>query len=210
MRPPGSPEERHPGLDAKIVAALDRISEALQVLARRTAEKHELSPTQLRVLARLNAGPPPVAQASELAREFDIAVPTVSDALAALGRKGLIERQQDPRDRRRQHLRLTNTGRAVGRSVSRWTAPAEIASSGIERPDAEQLLDTLLDLLDRMRSAGLLTVARACTTCQHFEPGPSSTRPAVHHCRFFGFRLHPSDLRVDCAEHVARENATAT
>jgi hypothetical protein len=88
--------------------------------------------------------------------------------------------------------------------VSRWTAPAEVASSGIERPDAEQLLDTLLDLLDRMRSAGLLSVVRACTTCQHFEPGPAATYPVVHHCRFFGYRLRAWDLRVDCAEHVTR------
>jgi DNA-binding MarR family transcriptional regulator len=209
MRPPGSPEERHPGLDAKIVAALDRIGDALQVLARRTAETHDLSPTQLHVLARLYAGPPPVAHASELAREFDIAGPTVSDALAALRRKGLIEGEQDPRDRRRRHLHLTNTGRAVGRSVSRWTAPAEVASSGIERPDAEQLLDTLLDLLDRMRSAGLLSVVRACTTCQHFEPGPAATYPVVHHCRFFGYRLRAWDLRVDLPPRQRPDSGTS-
>jgi DNA-binding MarR family transcriptional regulator len=203
---PGSPEERHPSLDAKIVAALDRISDALQVLARRAAGTHELSPTQMRVLARLNAGPPPVAQASELAREFDVADPTVSDALAALQRKGLIEREQDLHDRRRHRLRLTGTGRTVGRSVSRWTAPAEVASSGIKQSEAEQLLATLLDLLDRMRTAGLLTVVRACTTCQHFSRSPASTRPVLHHCSYFGYPLGASDLRVDCAEHVARKD----
>lgn len=206
MRPPGSPEERHPSLDAKIVGALDRISDAMQVLARRAAAAQELSPTQMRVLARLNAGPPPVAQASELAREFDVADPTVSDALAALRRKGLIEREQDPGDRRRHYLRLTGTGRAVGHSVSRWTAPAEVVSAGIERRDAEQFLSTLLDLLDRMRSAGLLTVVRACTTCRHFERGPAATRPVLHHCRYFDYTLGVPDLRVDCAEHVARED----
>ena len=201
---PGSPEERHPSLDAKIVAALDRISDGLQVLARRAAGKHELSATQMRVLARLDAGPPPVAHAGELAREFDVADPTVSDALAALRRKGLIERSQDPDDRRRHHLRLTAAGRAVGRSVSRWTAPAEVASSGIERPDAEQLLATLLELLDRIHGAGLLTVVRACTTCQHFSRGRAGTRPVPHHCGYFGYALGASDLRVDCAEHVSR------
>lgn len=204
--PPGSPEERHPSLDAKIVAALDRISDALQVLARRAAGAHELSPTQMRVLARLDAGPPPVAQARELAREFDVADPTVSDALAALRRKGLIEREKDSQDRSRHHLRLTGTGRAVGRAVSRWTAPAQVVSSGIERPEAEQLLWTLLDLLDRMRSAGLITVVRACTTCTHFERGPATPRPALHHCSYFGYSLAASDLRVDCAGHVARED----
>jgi DNA-binding MarR family transcriptional regulator len=203
---PGSPGERHPSLDAKIVGALDRISDTLQVLARRAASSRDLSPTQMRVLARLQAGPPPVALTSELAREFDVADPTVSDAVAALRRKGLIEHSPDPADRRRHRLRLTAAGRALGRAVPRWTAPAEVASSGIARPQAEALLGTLLDLLDRMHSAGLLTVVRACTTCQHFQRGPAGSRPVLNHCRHFGYTLGPSDLRVDCAEHAARES----
>jgi hypothetical protein len=66
------------------------------------------------------------------------------------------------------------------------------------------LLDTLLDLLDRMHAAGMLTVVRSCTTCQHFQRGQAGARPAQHHCGYFGHPLRPSDLRVDCAEHVVR------
>jgi DNA-binding MarR family transcriptional regulator len=202
VRPPGSPEERHPSLDSKIVAALDRISDALQVLARRSAGSRELSPTQMRVLARLYAGPPPVAQTGELAREFDVADPTISDAVAALRRKKFIEHSQDPADRRRHQLRLTAAGHTAAHAVSRWTAPAEVASSGIPRQEAEQLLQTLLDLLQRMHTAGMLTVVRACTTCQHFERGTAGTRHEPHRCTHFGYTLTASDLRVDCAEHT--------
>src|SRR5262249_24088591 len=148
MRSAGQPE-RHPSLDAKIVGALDRVGDALSVLARRAAAAQDLSPTQLRVLARLYLGPPTEALTSELAREFDVSDPTISDALAALRRRGLIESAPDPADRRRRVLRLTAAGRATGRSLSRWTAPAEVASSGIEREAAEALLSTLLDLLGR-------------------------------------------------------------
>src|ERR1700728_5402042 len=133
----GSSGERHPSLDAKIVGALDRVGEALGVLARRAAAAHDLSVTQMRVLARLHAGPPPEALTSELARELDVSGPTVSDALAALRRKGLVERSADPADRRRQLLRLTASGHSVGAAVSRWTAPAEVATSGIPQADGE-------------------------------------------------------------------------
>jgi len=203
MRLPGSPEERHPSLDAKIVAALDRVGEALAVLARRAAETHDLSPTQLRVLARLYAGPPPVAQTSSLAREFDVADPTVSDALATLRRKGLVRRQRHPHDGRRYELSLTDAGRDVAYAISRWTAPAEVATSTIERADAEHLLATLLNVLERMHEARLISVSRACTTCGHFYPAGPGTDPAVHHCDYFDYPLEPADLRVDCAEHVA-------
>lgn len=205
MRPPGSPEERHPGLDAKIVAALDRVGDALQVLARRAAETHGLSPTQLRVLVRLHAGPPPLARTGALARELDVADPTISDALAALRRKGLVERAQEPGDRRHYRLRLTGAGQKVALAVSRWTAPAEMATAGIERTEGEGLLAALLDVLDRMHRTGLISVTRACTTCAHFEPAPAGTRPAVHRCAFFDYPLSPSDLRVDCIEHVTQD-----
>jgi DNA-binding MarR family transcriptional regulator len=202
MRSSGQPE-RHQSLDAKIVGALDRAGEALGVLARRAAAAHDLSVTQLRVLARLYVGPPPKALTSELARELDVSGPTVSDALAALHRKGLVERSADPADRRRQLLGLTAPGRAVGAAVSRWTAPAEVATSGIPQADGEALLSVLLDVLARMEAAGLVSVSRTCTTCAHFSRDKATGHPVLH-CGYFGSTLRPSDLRVDCAQHTPR------
>lgn len=202
MRPAGSPEERHPSLDSKVVAALDRVGDALSVLARRAAGAHGLSPTQLRVLVRLYLGPPPDALAGELAREFDVADPTVSDAIAALRRKGLVSRSADPADRRRQVLLLTDAGRQVAHAVARWTAPAEVVSSRLDRAEAEALLATLLDLLARLHAAGLLSVSRSCTTCAHFERvRRAGEHAAAYRCAYYDYRMTSSDLRVDCAEH---------
>lgn len=173
------------------------------MLARRAAAAHDLSATQMRVLARLYAGPPPQALTSELARELDVSNPTVSDALAALRRKGLVERSADPADRRRQVLRLTASGRSAGMAVSRWTAPVEVATSGIPQADGEALLSVLLDVLARMEAAGLISVTRACTTCAHFSRDKATGRPVLR-CGYFGSTLRPSDLRVDCAQHAAR------
>jgi DNA-binding MarR family transcriptional regulator len=139
---------------------------------------------------------------SELARELDVSDPAVSDALAALRRKGLIARSAAPADRRRQVLRLTASGHSVGVAVSRWTAPAEVATSGVPQAEGEAL-SALLDVLARMEAAGLISVARACTTCAHFSRDKATGRPVLH-CGYFGSTLRPSDLRVDCAQHAAR------
>jgi DNA-binding MarR family transcriptional regulator len=206
MRSPGKAGERHPSLDSKVVAALDRVGDALSVLARRAASAHDLSPTQMRVLVRLYAGPPPSAVAGELAREFDVADPTISDALAALRRKGLISWAADPADRRRRVLRLTAAGRSVAHAVARWTAPAEVATSALSRDSAETLLATLLDVLERLQAAGMLSVVRSCTTCSHFQRGRAG---APHRCAYYDYPLGPSDLRVDCAEHVLSDTPPA-
>ncbi|HWN59221.1 MAG TPA: hypothetical protein VNO25_00990, partial [Streptosporangiaceae bacterium] len=102
-----------------------------------------------------------------------------------------------------QVLRLTASGRSAGKAVSRWTAPAEVATSGISQADGEALLSALLDVLARMQAAGLISVTRACTTCAHFSRDQATGRPVLH-CGYFDSTLRPSDLRVDCAQHAAR------
>ncbi|WP_264079342.1 MarR family transcriptional regulator [Mycobacterium szulgai] len=93
------------------------------MLARRVAEAHDLSTTQMRVLIWLLVGPPPAARSTALARELNVADPTVSDAVAALIRKGLVVRRRDPRDGRRHDLVLTQAGRKSAATLSRWTRP---------------------------------------------------------------------------------------
>ncbi|WP_245604838.1 MarR family winged helix-turn-helix transcriptional regulator [Mycobacterium genavense] len=180
--------------------ALDRVGDALHVLARRSAEAHDLSSTQMRVLVWLSVEPPPVARSTALARELNVADPTVSDAIAALIRKGLLVRTRDPHDGRRHDLALTQAGRKAAGEVSRWTAPAEIATSKLDRVEAEQLLDSLLVVIAKLHEAQLLPVTRACSTCARLETIQGSTRQ--YRCTFYDIPMTVSDLRVDCAEHV--------
>lgn len=194
--------ERHRSLDAKVIAALDRAGDALHVLARRVAEQHDLSSTQLRVLTWLYTGPPPPARSTALARELNVADPTVSDAIAALVRKDLVARRQDRLDRRSRELVLTAAGRRVAAKVSRWTAPAEIAASRLDRAETEQLLDTLVQLLAKLHEAELLPVSRTCSTCAQLET--VETQPRSYRCSFYGTDMTVAELRVDCAEHLAR------
>lgn len=170
------------------------------MLARRAAENHDLSATQMRVLGWLYVGPPPAARSTILARELNVTDPTVSDAIAALIRKALVVRTPDPADRRRHDLVLTPAGRKTAAELSRWTAPAEIATSKLDRAEAEQLLDTLLAVMSKLHDVQLLPVVRACSTCVQLETTGTGTRS--YHCLFYDIPMTVSDLRVDCADHV--------
>jgi DNA-binding MarR family transcriptional regulator len=185
------------------VAALDRVGDALHVLARRVADRHDLSSTQMRVLVWLYLGPPPPARSTALARELNVSDATVSDAVAALLRKKMVTRRRDPLDGRSQQLVLTAPGRRIAASVSRWTAPAEVAASRLDRADVEAILDGLVKLIAKLDDAELIPVSRACGTCAQLEILDSERRQ--YWCKFYDTALHVSELRVDCVDHVVAE-----
>jgi DNA-binding MarR family transcriptional regulator len=70
----------------------------------------ELSPSQYLALARLSEGP---AGASRLALSVAISRPTVTTLVDSLVARGFVDRTDDPRDRRRIALSLTDAGRAA-------------------------------------------------------------------------------------------------
>jgi DNA-binding MarR family transcriptional regulator len=192
---------RHAGLDATLAAALDRLGEALRGLARDAANARGLSTVQLRLLGRLAAGPPPSPEVRALSRELDLTEPTVSEAVSALRRKGLVERGRDALDGRRFRLTLTPRGRAVAEDAADWAEPLERELAALPHPDRVAALGLALALIDRLQRAGVVEVARMCVTCVHFRPHAHADLTAPHHCALLGRRLSPADLRVDCAEH---------
>lgn len=156
----------------------------------------------MRVLTWLFVGPPPLARSTALARELNVADPTVSDAVAALVRKGLIARRRDPKDARSYELVLTSPGRKLAATVSRWTAPAEIATSKLERAEGERLLDSLLTVIAKLHEAQVIPVARACSTCTSLGTVDAESRR--YHCNLYDTPMTLSDLRVDCVDHEVR------
>lgn len=73
------------------------------------AETDDLTPSQSSMLSRLDKDGP--ASASELAAAERIRPQSVAAILAALREAGLIQRQPDPSDGRRQVVSLTPAGR---------------------------------------------------------------------------------------------------
>jgi DNA-binding MarR family transcriptional regulator len=195
--PPGAP----PDLDAKLVAALERVGQALRVQMWDTAKQHGLSPTQLQVLLRLAADPEARRRIGVLAAELDVTHPTVSDAVAVLRRKGLVERESASR---RAALSLSARGRAVADGLAAWDERTRDQLAGLGGGDKQATLRLLLDLIAGLQRCGAITVARMCVTCRFFrrDAHPGAARP--HHCALVDAPLGTGELRVDCAEHEPR------
>jgi DNA-binding MarR family transcriptional regulator len=188
------------GVDPKLVAAIDRLGQALRVQMGHVARMHGLTSTQLQLLVRLRVDPPERRRVGALAAEFDVTQPTVSDAITTLERKGLVEREPEPSDGRGVRIMLTRRGHDVAEAADAWQVRAQQLLVGVSKGDKERALGFLLGLLAELHREGLVSVARMCPTCSFFREGQGRVA-GTHRCAFLDIDLGPGDLRVDCPDH---------
>jgi DNA-binding MarR family transcriptional regulator len=194
---PGTPTD----VDAKLVAALERVGQALRVQMWDAAKQHGLSPTQLQVLLRLATDPPARRRIGVLAGELDVTHPTVSDAVAVLRRKGLVDRDGGGR---KAVLSLSAHGQVVAAALVDWHERTRRQLAQLPAGDKHATLQLLLDLIAGLQRSGAITVARMCVTCRFFRRDAHPDSPRPHHCALLDAPMGSGELRIDCAEHEPR------
>ena len=189
-------------LERRVLAAVERLGRALRAARQDTATRHQVSQLGLGVLETLSDGV--ARRIGDLAAELDVSQPTLSEAVNALQRRGLIARTRDPLDMRSSRVSLTEDGRSVAAAVAAELEPVLAAK---DSSDAEfaTTLKVLLREIARLQTAGVITVNRSCLTCHHHQPA-AGRAPA--RCLLLGVPLRDHDLRVDCPEHVERTPVT--
>jgi DNA-binding MarR family transcriptional regulator len=195
------PTSQHGDVDKKIVASLERLSQVFRVLLRGEAQGHDLSPIQALFLIFLLHHSPAFRRVSQLAREFDLTLATVSDAVGSLEEKGLIRREPWPHDRRVTTLCLTPAGEYTARELAAWANVVEEHLAGRSPEEKEVVMRFLMDLIGSVQKAGMISVARMCVTCRFFRPDTHPDEDSSHHCALLDVPLAGSELRTDCPEH---------
>lgn len=185
----------------QIAAALARIGVILRSFAWEQSEGADLTPTQAQILARLaSLGP---SRVSVLATDLGVTQPTLSDAVAALQRKGHVARGADPRDGRAVLLRLTASGRRQAEAAAA-PPPALLAALETLLPkDRDAMQRGLVGLIRALQVARAIPVQRICVTCTHFRPHAHTDAAAPHHCAFVDAAFADAALRIDCGDHEA-------
>jgi DNA-binding MarR family transcriptional regulator len=192
--PPGAQD-----LDRKLAAALERVSQAVRVQLWDQAKAHGLTPTQVQVLLRLAYPPDQRRRVGVLAAELDLTQPTVSDAVAVLRRKGLIDREQTGPNPRSAVLSLSARGRELVQPLDGWDIRMRNVLGPLPATQKAEALRLLLELIAGLQREGVVTVARMCITCRFFRRDAHGR--GHHHCALLDLPLAPADLRVDCPEH---------
>lgn len=157
------PRPRLDGVDPAAMRAFESFMRAMHVqrhAAARGLERGGSSFAQMAYL-RLLAANDGITQ-RELARELQFSKPTVTAALTALEREGLLERRADERDRRLTRVFLTEEGRAREERLRAHMATFVTKTFGaMPVEDAERLSALLDELTDRVGEV-LQEMADAC------------------------------------------------
>jgi DNA-binding MarR family transcriptional regulator len=195
------PSSQHGDVNKKVVAALERLSQAFRVLLQEEAQRHGLSPIQARFLVHLLHHDDELGRVGRLAEEFGLSRATVSDAVGTLEAKGLVRREPWPRDGRVAILRLTSEGEEVAVGLSGWADIVEEQLVSFAPGEKEAVMRLLMRLISALQGAGVITVARMCVSCRFFRPDVHPSGVLPHHCALLDMPLSGADLRTDCPEH---------
>lgn len=188
-------DHQNTSIESKIVASLERVSQAFRVLLWNESKEFSLSPIQVQVLIFLLHHSPEKRKVSYLADEFNITKATISDCVKTLGQKQLIKKEYEPHDTRSYIIHLTETGEDIAKKTSFFADQIQIPIDRLPSSDKEKLLSSLLEIIHHLNQTGVITIQRMCSTCQFYNSDNG------HFCQLLDQKLVDAELRIDCAEH---------
>jgi len=191
-----NPTNQESDISGKIVAGLERISEAFKVLLWEKAKQLSLSPIQIQILIFISYHKKEFCNVSHLAKEFNITKPTISDAIRVLYKKDMITKDFSVADNRSYIIRLSNLGRNIVEDTENFANPFKTQLEAIKQTDLETLLLTLNKLIYQLNRNGILTVQRTCYGCKFY-----SKIIKKDFCNLMDTELKNSDIRIDCPEY---------
>lgn len=189
-----------------IAIGLTKIGLFLRWQAWRQAEATRLTPTQTQILVHLvRRGP---ARVSAIADQIAVTQPTASDAVAALVRKGYVEKRADPEDGRATRLYAKKSASRVVAEMEAWPDALLEAVDILDPVERAALLKGLMKMIRTLQMRGAIPVQRMCASCQYFRPYQHTYAAEPHHCAFVDAAFGNAALRLDCNDHVEADAAT--
>ena len=190
-------------VEGRIVAALERISQAFRVLLWNEGKEFSLSPIQVQVLIFLLHHNEEKGKVSYLADEFNMTKATISDTVKSLEQKGLVKKKYVRHDTRSFIISLTQKGNEVAERTSVFTKELQTPIDRLHPDDKENMLLGLMAIIHHLNKVGVITIQRMCLTCSHHK---LDTRHG-HFCQLLNQKLETTELRMDCPDHLVIEKS---
>lgn len=189
-------------IESKIVASLERVSQAFRVLLWNESKEFALSPIQVQVLIFLLHHSDEKCKVSYLADEFNMTKATLSDTIKTLEQKQLITKEYEPHDSRSYIIHLTKKGNDIAEQTSMFAKQIQVPIDKLHPSDKENLLLNLLDIIRYLNKSGIITIQRMCFTCHFYK---SDKNGQEHFCGLLNTKLADHELQIDCAEHKQKQ-----
>lgn len=175
-----SPAQQAEDTPSKIVASLERLSEAFRVLLWQEATQYGLSPIQIQVLTFLLHYPEEKRTVTTLASYFNMTKATISDAVKSLEQKHYLTRKASPTDTRSHTLHLVKEGRAVAKKVEQFADPLQKTVAQMPLKDQAGLLEQLMQVVYQLNQQEIISTQPMCFNCSHFRH--FAARVSQRHC----------------------------
>jgi DNA-binding MarR family transcriptional regulator len=191
-------EHQNSSIESRIVASLERVSQAFRVLLWNESKEFSLTPIQVQVLIFLLHHADEKRKVSYLADEFNMTKATISETIKTLEQKKLIKKEYEPLDTRSFIIHLTKAGKDTAEQTSLFAKQIQVPIDKLHSSDKENLLLSLLDIIHHLNKSGVITIQRMCFTCHFYK---SNKQGQAHFCGLLNTKLAATELRMDCAEH---------
>jgi DNA-binding MarR family transcriptional regulator len=195
-----NPDHQEKDVSSKIIAGLERISEAFKVLLWDKAKLLGLSPIQIQILIFIAYHKTEFCNVSHLAKEFNITKPTISDAIKILDKKGFITKAFSSSDSRSYSIGLSLTGQDIVAQTSDFANPLKAQLQSVDQSELELLFSTLSKLIYQLNRSGILTVQRTCYGCKFY-----CQKESQDYCNLLDKELLNTDIRLDCPEFEVKQ-----
>jgi DNA-binding MarR family transcriptional regulator len=192
----------HEPLQNRIANGLAKIALAIKSRAWREGGNQWLPPLQAQTLRLLLKRVGYATPVSLIAQDLAVTMPTVSEMLRVLMRKGMIKRVQSKDDHRVFNIELTVKGKREAARLSEW--PYLLAATqDLSQAEQVSLLRATIKVIRSLQEQGEISTARMCVTCRYFRPDAHQDEANPHHCEYVDAAFGDHLLRVDCSEHQA-------
>ncbi|WP_430906984.1 MarR family winged helix-turn-helix transcriptional regulator [Maribacter sp. 2-571] len=193
------PAAQNGNLPNKIVAGLEKVSEAFKVLLWDKGKELGLSPIQIQLLLFVAYHGPEFCTVSNLAKEFNVTKPTISDVVRVLLKKQLIQKDYSNSDSRSYVIFLTDSGEQMVEMTKDFANPIKKQLSR-DAKVLQPLFHVLSRLMYGLSKDGVLGELRICYGCRFYVEKKGSS-----YCNLLERTLRTNDIRIDCKEYESQD-----
>lgn len=184
-------------IESQIAVGFERLQTLYRSLLQQKATELNLTALQIQILSTLHTYPQGISIQS-LSHHLKLTHATLSDAVSVLVRKKLVRKRLSPQDKRAVVLQLTPQGVQKSGAASHWIRTISESMASMSMEQKSNLLKSLIQMIDQLKSSGKIEVARMCIRCSHFRANIHPGTSTPHHCSFIDKPLGEDNLKTDC------------
>lgn len=184
-------------LESKISGLFERVCRIFKILQWEIAKKYKFSPIQFLFLLYLKEYPKKFSTVLNLSKEFGLTVPTVSDSIKTLIKKGLIIKEKNPEDKRNHYLILTEEGKEMVKKLKNWDKNFQNSLKSLSQEEKYQLQELLLKMILNFQAKGIPFQIHACMTCKNFKITKDNGKEE-YYCMLTKTKMDSSKIKFKC------------